>query len=604
MLRPDNHTLLTTALRPPLGYGLERAVGTSFSLDLVAMALTQLTFAAHDLEGDIDTIAPIALLDAVRRHAESTTLFVQGGGIAVPAKYRLLLTMLEDSIVEVSAPEGVFHPKVWALRYARPDGRRTHRLLVMSRNLTFDRSWDTMLRLDEADADGSAPTVPGQGFADFVASLPALANGPKSDVSSLVDSLAATEFVLPTPFAEGQVWTLGAGETLNPDWTATRGLLISPFLGAAVVDDLAAQVKELRVLSTPNAIDLVGTHPANITYFTLNPAADGSGDGDEFGPAETPADPDPLPDAVSEFTVPLSGLHAKVVVLDKQHTSWTFTGSANATAAGFGRNVELVVELVGPRASTGIDAIWNSKNGDPGLESLVMPYQPRPPDPDLKAQADAEWQLLHFHAGLAKLDVTTTIEQFSDDEFALEVSVPELVAGEIRSMARPLSRPQSRDLAISMRWQPMSLAALTPYLVVESELVIDGNAVTRSCVLTTRLVNDLPERRDQVLRDVLKSKADVYAYLAFLLGDPAAADADLASALLDQSAQKPTAADGGLPPIVLFEPLMRAALGDAGAIERVESLMSELARLGELDKLPEGFDDLWQVARQAFGSKR
>ena len=54
----------------------------------------------------------------------------------------------------------------------------------------------------------------------------------------------------------------------------------------------------------------------------------------------------------------------------------------------------------------------------------------------------------------------------------------------------------------------------------------------------------------------------------------------------------------------LDEELLRAALGDAGAIERVESLMSELARLGELNKLPEGFDDLWQVARQAFGSKR
>ena len=50
MLRPDNHGLLTTALRPPVGHTLDRAVGTTFSLDLVALTLAQLTFAAHDLE--------------------------------------------------------------------------------------------------------------------------------------------------------------------------------------------------------------------------------------------------------------------------------------------------------------------------------------------------------------------------------------------------------------------------------------------------------------------------------------------------------------------------------------------------------------------------
>ena len=67
MLRPDDHTLLTTALRPPVGYALERAVGTTFTLDLVALMLTQLTFATHDTGTDVDKIAPIALLDAVTR---------------------------------------------------------------------------------------------------------------------------------------------------------------------------------------------------------------------------------------------------------------------------------------------------------------------------------------------------------------------------------------------------------------------------------------------------------------------------------------------------------------------------------------------------------
>ena len=59
----------------------------------------------------------------------------------------------------VSAPQGgVFHPKFWLLRYLPQDsgGPARYRLLVLSRNLTYDRSWDTMLRLDASlDAEST-----------------------------------------------------------------------------------------------------------------------------------------------------------------------------------------------------------------------------------------------------------------------------------------------------------------------------------------------------------------------------------------------------------------------------------------------------------------
>ena len=54
-------------------------------------------------------------------------------------------------IVEVAAPKGgAFHPKLWALASCREaEGRPVRlRLLVLSRNLTRDRSWDLALTLD------------------------------------------------------------------------------------------------------------------------------------------------------------------------------------------------------------------------------------------------------------------------------------------------------------------------------------------------------------------------------------------------------------------------------------------------------------------------
>jgi hypothetical protein len=37
MLEPDGRTLLLDALRPPLGYQLDAAAGTTYSLDLVSL---------------------------------------------------------------------------------------------------------------------------------------------------------------------------------------------------------------------------------------------------------------------------------------------------------------------------------------------------------------------------------------------------------------------------------------------------------------------------------------------------------------------------------------------------------------------------------------
>ena len=56
----------------------------------------------------------------------------------------LLFSFLEEMVVQALPKNstGAFHPKVWVLRYRREDEAML-RVLVLSRNLTFDKSWDT-----------------------------------------------------------------------------------------------------------------------------------------------------------------------------------------------------------------------------------------------------------------------------------------------------------------------------------------------------------------------------------------------------------------------------------------------------------------------------
>ncbi|NLE95462.1 MAG: hypothetical protein GX600_07260 [Dehalococcoidia bacterium] len=65
---------------------------------MVPLAFTFLdieTAAGEPVDG---AMAPLAMLEALRRHDSTVTLFCHAGGIAVPARHRPLCTYLEDSV--------------------------------------------------------------------------------------------------------------------------------------------------------------------------------------------------------------------------------------------------------------------------------------------------------------------------------------------------------------------------------------------------------------------------------------------------------------------------------------------------------------------------
>ena len=72
----------------------------------------------------------------------------------MPNKANPVFALLESSIFEVVLKkERSFHPKVWLVKYIDSNGKALYRLIVLSRNLTFDRSWDVAVVL-EGEASG------------------------------------------------------------------------------------------------------------------------------------------------------------------------------------------------------------------------------------------------------------------------------------------------------------------------------------------------------------------------------------------------------------------------------------------------------------------
>src|SRR3984885_3997065 len=209
MLKPDERQHLLELLRPPPGCQLDLAVGTTFSLDLISALMLPLSFAFFDWEQPDGELAadPLALLEALRRYRDRFTVFCQSGQIRLPPKYPPLLTFLEPCIYDVEPrdQDGAFHPKVWALRFAAEDGGVRYRVLCLSRNLTFDTCWDTVVALDGELTDRSNAIAANHPLGDFVAALPSLSLRSlpakrRQGVTKIADELRRVRFTWPEGF--------------------------------------------------------------------------------------------------------------------------------------------------------------------------------------------------------------------------------------------------------------------------------------------------------------------------------------------------------------------------------------------------------------------
>lgn len=379
MLEPTDRQLLFELLRPAAGYRLSCAIGTTYSLDLLALLVTPLAFTLFDLEtkeGRL-TASPIALLESLRRYADNITLFCQSGGIHPPSKARQLFGYLEQSVVEVAPPRtGVFHAKLWILRF-EPVGQAVseewpiqYRLLCPSRNLTFDRSWDTMLALEGTFTPRGRKQPQNEPLVRFVSRLPTLAVRPpvseqsNEQIELVIRELPRVTFVPPEGFDELRFWPLGIDEANSWPFAEPmdRLLVISPFVSDATIKRLSHAVQTSIVSRSE---ELMRLSPATLdrlaARFTLDPAAeadtlsatevaapvelaDDTTNGSDAAPE--PASTQPSVKADDES---LSGLHAKVYVADQNGQGRIWTGSANATDAAFGDNIEILVELTGSR---------------------------------------------------------------------------------------------------------------------------------------------------------------------------------------------------------------------------------------------------------------
>ena len=318
--------------------------------------------------------------------------------IHAPTSTNILYSLLEPVVVEVKAPRGgAFHPKFWILRFVRGDDESENppilRVLVLSRNLTFDRSWDICLTLE--GSPGKRRLGVNREFGEFVVRLPEFARRKvpaerQEQAKRLGEEFRMVDWQLSPGFTEYRFHVLGLKRKSWRPPECRNMAIISPFCDGAVLKELSRRSKnKTSLISRPEELEQLPPELlSNVECFFLDEAAE-TEDGEETANRES----------VDQPLVRSVGLHAKAYLCERGWYSQVIVGSANATTAALTRasNVELLVEMEGKTSAVGsIDELLSPERFGGLLHRFVPSEEPVLEDPERIARREAEANLFHF----------------------------------------------------------------------------------------------------------------------------------------------------------------------------------------------------------------
>ena len=315
---------LVKALACPDGFRFSCGVGCTYTVDEKTFSQLRDNLAGYSESGLLEF-----------DNGESFCLCVQQGKNG----------LVHNAVHPVSPTSGVLHAKVYAMKFEPLEsGSPRYRVVVTSANLTAADELNITSVFDSEEREGSktgtefGSTVSGffeKHFPDIVKGCkkeckPDTVKGCKEGckISRLLCELKEIDFGV-----DGKVEFLDVShDTLerikNDAKDDSDVICFSPFLSGGTVSQLKPQNGTLSLISRPDQMDLCKKDPNGVAAYTLGvPCAD-----DEEGGK--------LPNA----------LHAKLYRIYKPKDGETMTvinylGSANATSAAFGQNIEALVRF-------------------------------------------------------------------------------------------------------------------------------------------------------------------------------------------------------------------------------------------------------------------
>ena len=578
-------------LMPPVGYTLVRAVGTTYSLDLETLMSVCIALGIQENTDSALTKNPFAILKSLQGLSEKLLIFCEAGQIkAMPPEKSPLMLLLDKMIVPVKLKaikdKGIpsFHPKTWTLQYEDSDGSQYFRFIVLSRNLTFDRSWDVAVSLDGKLTGGrhksSYPIV------DFLEYLKynalegvSLKTEKRRVLNALIQDLPYVKFSLEDKrFLDFEIIPLGIGTVeIDKDPLMTNTfhdlLIMSPFVSSGVLQSFD-QRKQLKINNRHLITRTSELHKiaGKLESFKVFAMKDTVVEGEEIV----------SDDETTE--VQQQDIHAKLYLMTKDSSSTLYLGSMNASENGLHRNVEMLLKLSASRYYLNIDQMESDLFGpdekwNPFEEKDLSTIDDKEPEKDEK---DALERVIKT---ICRLRAKAVAEP-SRDVYKVTVKFDRLRDGFPNVDIAPARTVRTQPLAEAVVFEGLSALELTELyrVTVKGE----SESLTRMILIPTEMPID---RDDMVVRSILKDKRAFVDYLAFLLGD----DYILSALEMEQTTTPDRdvlqrSIDDGLPAI--YEKMLKVAYNEPERLKEIRQIMN---RVADCDIIPDEFIQMYDT---------
>lgn len=594
-------------LMPPIGFKLERAVGTTYSLDLETLTAVSIALGLIE-DTDSELINnPISMLSALQKISDRIVVFCEAGQIKLPAKSNALCLTLEKMVVPVAVPFDkkinrypAFHPKIWLLEYSNEDDDRQYRFVVMSRNMTFDHSWDAACALDgDTTSTGEVDAGPIVAFLKFLRKQlnKELANYSRqySDILYLIKTIPQVGFHVENGFSECDILPLGIGAG-SYDMASNRLftenfhelVVMSPFLTGSVIEGFNDSGKTLagttRTLITRRSElpKIKGGKATNFNVYVMkDDIIDGESsisDGDDKQPEREPGKQD---------------IHAKIYVRRKDSTTDLYLGSMNASYAAINSNVEMMVRLQTKRGVLNgekfLDEIMgDDRNGEGKKNPFELAVLDDINDLDDTSVQDNVEQMIKQ---ICRIRMTAAAE-LKDGKYDVHISA-DIDSKMEGVLVRPLRSNKESELLPEMELTALDTLQLSEFYVVSA--TIDDCTLERVIMIPT---SGIPEGRNaEIIKNVIKTKNQFIEYVAFILGD------DYVQSFLEN--KKSSGAYGewdqnSTMPAV-YEKMLKTSISDPDRLGEIQYITKAIE---EEEIIPPEFREMYEVFCNTLGIKQ
>lgn len=568
------------------GYEVDFAIGTTYSLSFETLLCVPISFGMLGELDDSTFNNPYYLLESIRRSSDKFAIFCNKGGIAVPANVKTVYSLLEKSIFEVSKKEDQFanfHPKIWIIKEHQIDdeSKRQIKLIVMSRNLTFDTSLDIAASLTAPLFRKCISTETAQKhkpLKDMVEWLAGYAVGEKKrQILALAEDIDCLDnFEVEEPFCDYEFFPFKYGEQLNEQidlekaMTGRCMITVSPFIDMTTLKRINEKSK-----SHSNGTSVLITREDYVNQEVF----------DYFNERVQDAIYVVNESMLDNEVAPIN-LHAKCYYVseprDNTGSNYLYLGSANATNTAFTRNTEFLLRL---QFKPYLKGIW-----DTVLEQFVNDEDrrfERVTEPTTGSEGVQYTALDKLLIEVSRYPFKAEAKENDNGSFSLSISCNKTHKnGSVLIAPFQLGKDSVKRMGKDVVFDNVQPEQLSELYILKVERANEKKEMESDSTVIKIKTTGIPENRDMlILQSLVNTKEKFIDYVTMMLSDNPAE-------LVYESEREKKHKGGSNQAIkqpALYERLLRVAYEDPKQLKRIDTFVKEINK----DVVGESFEKMY-----------